>query len=77
MLARLGFNPLEKLISFAKHHDPNIALGATKELCKYVYAQKKAIEVTATVDAALESSSLLSLVDEAKALFEAKLSERR
>lgn len=49
VLARLGCNPLQILVELTRSPDENIVLGAAKELCKYCYAQKKAIEVTAEV----------------------------
>lgn len=55
VLADLGCNPLEILVNLTKSDDENIVLGAARELCKYVYTQKKAIEVTAdTIKADVE-----------------------
>lgn len=43
---RMGFNPAEKLIELSQSSDWNISLGATKEICKYAYVQKRSVELT-------------------------------
>lgn len=41
--ARLGCDPFEALLHLVSHKEPYIQLGALKEVCKYLYPQRKAI----------------------------------
>jgi hypothetical protein len=42
--ARLGLDPFEALLSLTTHDNENIALGALKEVCQYLYPKRKAFE---------------------------------
>ncbi len=74
VLARLGCNPLQILVELTKSNDENIILGAAKELCKYVYTQKKAVEVTAEV---LSTSFDHEIIEEWKKLAKLKVNETK
>ncbi len=43
---RKGINPFEALLEMAQHDDPNIRLGALKEVCAYLYPKRKALEIS-------------------------------
>lgn len=42
----MGINPFEALLRLSQNIDVEIQLGALKEICKYLYPQRKAIEHT-------------------------------
>ena len=43
---RLGFNPMETLIALGNNPDPVIKIQAVKELAKYIFTQRKTVELT-------------------------------
>lgn len=46
----MGINPFEALLRLSQNIDVEIQLGALKEICKYLYPQRKAIEHTGTIE---------------------------
>ena len=42
--AQKGIDPFAGLLDMTQHPDPGIAFNAYKEVCKYLYPQRKAIE---------------------------------
>lgn len=72
---RMGVNPFEGLLQLTKSVDESIRLGALKEACKYLYSQRRAVEVTGADQGPVEIKS--RYVEEYKTLLETGLNERR
>ncbi len=74
---QVGVNPFEILARLSKDPEPAIAIQATKELCKYLKPQLRAIEISENPDKyigkAQEEARLAALREKVKA----SLNERK
>lgn len=68
-----GFDPAQKLIDlYNRSLDENVQCAVLRELIKYVYPQRKAIEVSGQID-----HKLLTRIEELKAMSPEQLEEAR
>ncbi len=76
-----GVEPFEVLLDLCKERDPSIRLGAAKEAAKYMYTQKRAVEVAGKdggpLKAEVESSAVQDLLADFRAMLHTKISERK
>lgn len=77
-----GVDPLEVLAMHAKDSDKQISIAAAKELAQYVYAKKRAVEVSGIDGQPVKSESSFSpeskqILDELKSTLDNLASERR
>lgn len=75
----MGVDPLKVLLSLCTHRDPAIQLGAAKEAAKYLYTQKRAVEVSGNAEKPLqiESSAVKEVLADLKAIIDTKINERK
>lgn len=75
----MGVDPLKVLLTLCSHRDPGIQLGAAKEAAKYLYTQKRAVEVSGNAESPLkvESSQVEEVVSVLKAIIDTKVNERK
>lgn len=70
-----GIDPFRGLLMLTKHADVTIKLQALKEVCRYLYPIRKAVEITGAEGAPIETRS--RHVEEFKELLETGLNERK
>lgn len=75
----MGVDPLKVLLDLCSDRDSSIRLGAAKEAAKYLYYQKKAVEVSGNPLAPIqvESSHVQEIVSDLKAIIDTKINERK
>lgn len=75
----MGVDPLKVLLDLCSHRDPSIQLGAAKEAAKYLYYQKRAVEVSGNADKPIqvESSKTQEIVSDLMAIIDTKINERK
>lgn len=69
--AAAGHDPMEAWVELAKDTDKNIRVQANKELSKYMYVQRKAIELSGPDQGAIDVHTEHKLVADVRELVEA------
>lgn len=70
----MGVDPWEKLIEYLVYPgEPELRLSALKEICKYLYPQRKAIEHSGEI----ANPYLQKSIEELEAMVKAKLKEKK
>lgn len=72
---RKGINLFEALLEMTKDPDKEMRFAAIKEACRYIYSQRRAVEVSGPDQGPIETKS--RHVEELKNLLENGLNERR
>ncbi len=71
-------NPFQALLKLCKHDDDTIRLQALKEACKYLYPQRKAIEMKQDEEQnGVESSLKREIIDQFKEIIRLKSNESK
>lgn len=75
----MGVDPLQVLLELCSHPNAGIRVSASKEAAKYLYTQKRAVEVSGNAEKPIqvESSAVKEILADLKSIIDTKINERK